>query len=271
MLKESDSSPPTFRDAFKGQVNTAHEQIYKNIRSNIRRTLPQAAKHPPNDYKVAFLCGGPSLATAKIPRGYKVATCNATHDWALDHKLKPSIFMMLDARPHNVRFVQRPIDTCHYFLCSQVDPSVTEALKDNQVWLFHGAAAPEKKILDRHYLKRWINVPGGGCIGTRGIGLLYTLGVRTIRIYGMDGCLVKGEHHAYKQGENDSEAIRTVKVGRRRFQTHAWMLSQADDFIQMAAILPEDLQLSIEGDGMISHLVNETARLGHPPTILVEK
>jgi hypothetical protein len=271
MLQDTKTTPATFREKFVGKVNVPHETVYKNIRANIRLPVPQIERHPPNKYKVALLCGGPSLAKAKIPRGYKIATCNATHDWALDHKLKPSIFMMLDARPHNVRFVQRPIDDCRYFLCSQVDPSVFAALSDKQVWIFHGAAAPEKKIFDRYYMKRWHNVPGGGSIGTRAIGLLYMLGIRTIRIYGMDGCLVRGAHHAYKQDENNFEAIRTVRVGRRRFQTHAWMLSQADDLIQMAPQLPSDLQLSFEGDGLIPHLINETSKRGRPPRVIVEK
>lgn len=261
----------TFRKHFKGNVNLEHDRIYANIRRNIRRPIPQADRHPANDYKVALLCGGPSLASAKIPRGYKIATCNATHDWALDRGLTPSIFMMLDARPHNVRFVQRPISSCHYFLCAQVDPGVFDALKNQNVHIFHGAADPERKILDRYYLKRWHNIPGGSSVGTRGIGLLYMLGVRTLRIYGMDGCLKRGKHHAYAQPENDVDAIHTVRIGRRRFKAQTWMIAQADEFIQMAPNLPDDLELSIEGDGMIAHIISETARRGKPPQITVEK
>lgn len=262
-----------FRKAFRGRVNTEHDQIYANIRRNIRRPIPQLDKHAPNDYTVALLCGGPSLAKAKIPKHYKIATVNATHDWALERGMKPSLFAMLDARSHNVRFVQNPVESCRYFLCNQVDPSVFDALDDYDVRIFHGACDPERKILDRYYAKRWHNVPGGGSIGTRAIGLLYFLGVRRIAVFGMDGCLVGGKHHAYPQEENDADmdAIRTVRVGRRRFQTHAWMISQADDFLRMVPALPKDLELGFFGDGLIAHIVNETARRGRAPRLVVEK
>lgn len=260
-----------FRENFNGRVNLDHDKIYANIRTNIRRPLPQLERHVPNKYKVALLCSGPSLSNAVIPRGYKIATVNGTHDWALDRGLKPSVFMMLDARPHNVRFVQRPIETCRYVLHSQVDPSVFDALDGYDVRIFHGAAAPEKKILDKYYMKRWLQVPGGGTVGTRAIGVLYTLGIRKILIFGMDGCLKRGVHHAFPQKENDFDAIRTIRVGRRRFQTHMWMISQADDLMQMIPHLPDDLELGFEGDGLITHLVKETYRRGKPPRIIVEK
>lgn len=270
MLRSDGTDLGTFRDVFKGQVNTEHERIYRNIRANIRRQLPQLERHPPNDYKVALLCGGPSLAKAKIPRGYKIATVNGTHDWALDHGLKPSVFAMIDARPHNVRFVERAIPTCRYLLQSQVDPGVFDALEEHDVRIFHASAEPEKRILDRYYLGRWLNVPGGSSVGTRAIGLLYLLGVRTLRVYGMDSCLAKGKHHAYAQPENDRDGIRVVRVGRRRFQVHTWMLAQTDEMVQFLATLPDDLKLSIEGDGLLAYLINETAKRGRPPRVVLE-
>lgn len=260
-----------FRTHFKGRVNTEHSVIYDNIRANIRRHLPQLDRHVPNDYKVALLLGGPSLAHTPIPKGYKIATVNATHDWALDHGLTPSLFMMLDARAHNARFVQRPVKSCRYFLESQVDPKVYDALQDHDVRIFHGAAKEEKKILDRFYMKRWINVPGGGSIGTRAIGLLYTIGVRHILVIGMDGCLVRGKHHAYAQSENDFEAVRKVRVGRRRFQVHGWMIAQADDLLRMVPEFPSDLEIGFEGDGLIPHLIKENATRDKPVRVIVEK
>jgi hypothetical protein len=271
----------SFRDAFRGRVNTEHDRIYANIRTNIRRQLPQVQIHAANDYRVAMLCGGPSLAdnerrirTLHHRHGWKIATVNGTHRWAMDRGLSPSVHAMLDARPFNARFVEDVERTCRYLICSQCDPAVFEALAGLDVHIWHGASRkePEAKILDRFYAGRWQDVMGGGSIGTRAIGLLYLIGVRNVRVFGMDGCLRDGEHHAFAQSENDAgpHAIKGVRVRRRRFRAHVWMLAQLDDWLQMAPHVPEDLNLSIEGDGMLAYIIRETARTGRAPKITVE-
>ena len=89
LLPEPKPEPRKFRDNYTGKVNVEPEQIRKQIRANIRRGLPQLMACPENDYKVALLCGGPSLNDAIIPRGYKIATCNGTYQWALDRGYTP--------------------------------------------------------------------------------------------------------------------------------------------------------------------------------------
>lgn len=265
-----------FRDHFHGNVNTEHQQIYRNLKRNIRRGLPQLDRYPPNDYDVSLLCGGPSLdAALRIPRPNrkskrKIATVNGAYGWALEHGLRPSIYIQLDARPHNRRFVERPIRTCRYMLHSQVDPSVYDALAGHDVRIWHSVAAPERKILDKFYMRRWHNVPGGSSVGTCAIGVLYMMGVRRIRIYGMDGCYRKGEHHAYAQAENAGEQVQRLRVGRRRFTAATWMVAQMDDLIRLVPHIPDDLHLSFEGDGLIPYLVAETARRGKPPRVTLE-
>lgn len=269
---QGDKKPGTFRKAFKGKVNTPHKDIYRNLRTNIRRQLPQVQAYPPNDYKVALLLGGPSLKDAKIPRGWKVATVNATHGWALERGLKPSVHMMLDARPFNARFLVNPVDTCRYLLNAQMDPACFDALEGYDVHIWFGVhrtqKVPDRQILDRYYRGRWQNVFGGSTIGTRAFGLLYLLGIRTLRVYGMDSCLVKNEHHAYDQPENDDRLV-DIRVGRRRFKSHTWMVAQIDEFLEMAPHIPDDLRFGIEGDGVIAHIVNETRRLGRVPKIVM--
>lgn len=264
-----------FREVLGGQVNVEHAVIHAQVRKNIRRPIPQINVFPPNEYKVALLCGGPSLADAKIPRGYKVATVNNTYNWALDRGLKPSIYIQLDARESNLRFVAKPLKTCRYLLHSQVHPAIFDHLKDYNVNIWHGVKkdSPESKILDRYYLKRWHNIRGGSSAGTRSIFLLYMLGVRTLRIYGMDSSLRKGEHHAYEQKENqhDSDAPITVKVGRRKFKAALWMASQLDEFLMMAPFIPPDMNVSFEGDGLLQYVVQETAKRGDVPRITMEK
>lgn len=261
-----------FADIFNGTSNQAPEKIHAQLRKNLKAQLPQLDVHPVIDDEVAFLCGGPSLNNAEIPKHCKIATCNGTHQWALDHGLKPSIHIMLDSRQFNVRFVENPIESCFYMLCSQIHPDVIKALEGYKVFLFHGANGdmPEKKILDRHYMGRWRNISGGSSVGTRGIGVLHAMGVRKIRIFGMDGCLVDGNHHAFDQPENDGMSVQVVNVNGRRFRAHTWMIGQLDDFLRMVPHIPDDLELAIEGDGMIAFMLSECFRTNEAPKVVLE-
>jgi hypothetical protein len=261
----------TFREAFPARVNETHERIHSNVLQNIKRQLPQLQAYPPNDYKVALLLGGPSLAQAKIPRGYKIATANNTHGWALERGLKPSVHMMLDARQFNARFVADPVSSCRYLINAQCHPDVFDALEGHDVHIWTGASQNSKSreatIYRRYFNGRWQGVMGGCTIGTRAIGLLYLIGVRHLRIYGMDGCLVRKAHHAYSQPENNAGQTYTIKIGRRQFKAHTWMVAQMDDFLMMAPHIPDDLEFSIEGDGMLAYLVRETTKRGKVPPI----
>jgi hypothetical protein len=281
MLLANEQPPTTsltFRDRFEGRLNVPDEYIPKQIRKNIRRILPQVMMHPPNDYKVALLCGGPSIAAelktikGMVKRGYKIACVNNTYNWELEQGLTPSVYVQHDARESNARFVSKPVKKCKYLLCAQVHPVMFDALDGYDVRIWHAGGAVEKKICDKYYMGRWMTVPGGTTIGTRALFLLYSLGVRTVRVYGMDSCYGKGKeaHHAYKQAENDEQQTVTITVGRRKFKSTPWMIAQLDEMLQMAGRFPPDLKVSFEGDGLLQYVINETSKRGKVPSIKME-
>ena len=263
----------TWRDTFTGTLNLEEKEAQRQIKKNARRPLPQVKPYPPNDYEVALLCGGPSLEDAAIPVGCKIATVNNTYQWALDKGFSPSVYMQLDAREFNARFIQEPIKSCKYVLCSQVHPSIFDKLKGCDVHIWHSAGGKTKRWLDRYYNKRWVQIPGGSTIGTRALWLLYMLGVRKIRVFGMDCCYRSLQHHAYEQPENDKDLATNLVVGEgenvRDFTVAPWMVAQLDEFFQLAPGFPDDLDLEFEGDGLLTHVLYETAALGHVPKINV--
>lgn len=283
MLKSDGRYEPgktyTVREDFEGKVNHPVKEIHRQVKENIRRQHPQATIWPANDYKAMLLCGGPSLddyvsvIKRKRTQGWKLFTVNGTHGWAQSHGLSPSAQIMLDARAHNARFVERPVKKCRYFIEAQCHGSVFDALEgyDIHVWHSANAAKPERDILSRYHRGRVSYVNGGCSVGTRAMCLAYMIGIRRLDVYGMDGCLIKGRHHAYEQKENDGQAVHTVRVGRKHFYLHPWMVKQLDEWLQMPRLLPDDFRLTMHGPGVLAYVIEETVRRGRvPPMHILE-
>lgn len=273
-----DEGPYTVREHFNGPVNHPHKEIYKQLRENIRRQLPQVCPYPPNDYKALILCGGPSLnrftdeIKKKRASGWKLVTVNGTHDWALDHGMVPSMHVAMDARPMNVKFFSRPQKKTRYLLAGQVHGDVFDALDGHDVHIWHGGApsSVEKRILDSFYGKRWFDVWGGSSVGPRAIILSYILGIRELEVFGLDSCLMgKKRHHAYSQPENDFGVEYIVKVHRKKFRMHGWMLKQFDEWLQLAPRLPDELRLTLKGNGALSYVTELFAKTKEPPKMEV--
>src|SRR3990172_1042599 len=205
----------------RGGINTPQERLLENIATNIRRPLPQVQPHEPNDQRIAMVGGGPSLVDTlgelrdQIYAGVKVIAVNGSHDWLIERGIRPSAFVMLDARPSNARFVKRWVAGCKYFIASQCDPGVFDALAGADVYIFHCDLGTPKlsAILDRHYFGRYYEVAGGSTVMLRGMLLMRMLGFRYIDMYGFDGCILDGKDHAYPQPENATDAI--VRVTAR--------------------------------------------------------
>lgn len=254
-------------DGSKMELNFPPEEVLKNIETNIKRFLPQVKAYPKNDVpRVILVGGGPSLEDtfdeleAQVANGAKLIAVNNTHDWLLDKGLKPSAMVMIDARPHNIRFVQRPISTCKYLIASQCDPSVFDSLSGHNVWIWHAKNDEgEKEILDNYYMGQWLPIIGGSTVILRSIWLFRMLGFHNIDVYGFDSCLFGDRHHSYDQPENDASPVVKVTCAGKEFYSSAWMLSQADDFMHFVKKLGEHFQLNVHGDGLISHIIQEGA------------
>ena len=249
-------------------MNARHEDILSNIRKNITLQLPQANIYHPNEQHVALVCGGPSLQNTiselreQYENGTKLIAVNNTHDWLIDHGMKPSMHVMVDSREFNNRFIQKPIDSCKYFMASQCHPSVFEALKDNELYIFHVVnEIGEKEILDDYYFGNYHFVVGGSTVSLRAIWLLRMLGFTKIDLYGFDSCYMDGKHHAYEQPENDDCETREVTCMGKNFLCATWMASQYDDFQHFIAELGDKFELNVHGNGLIAHMMNEGAKL----------
>lgn len=248
-----------------GTVNVTDDALLENVRSAIRRGHPQFHPKAANYERIALVGGGPSLE-ATLPdivelvhEGAKVVTLNGAYHWALERHLHPSIQLVMDARPHNARFVQPFIPRCHYWLASQCAPEVWDAVAEypeqvhpvtgqhvGGVAIFHAMAeaeGPMRDLLDAYYRKQWFGVFGGTTVAIRAINLLAMAGFCSFDLFGVDSCFMDGKGHAYAQPENDRDRRLPFKVepaGRpdlaKTFWCAPWHVKQAENLLELIKV-----------------------------------
>jgi len=242
-------------------INEDPENIRENIRTNIKRGLPQVEPYETQDKVIAIAVGGATLEETfpdlleKRKNGMPVISVNGSHKYCIDNGLIPSSMVMLDSREFNNRFVNPLVKDCKYFISSQCHPSVFDNLKDYKTWIWHCAGDIDNEdLLKEQYGNNYFPVMGGSTVTLRAIHLFRMLGFSKFEVYGFDSCII-GQHHAYEQKENDDEQVIDVVVADKEFRCTAAHYHQAKEFVQMIAKTGEHYDLAIHGDGLISHII----------------
>lgn len=255
-----------------GSVNTEHETIKAQVKINSAKGYTEVVPFEKQGTPVMILAGGPSMndyvgeIIEKRKNGMKLVTVNNAYNWALEHSLEPSAQIMVDAREFNKRFISRVVPDCKYMLASQCHPAVFESIPKEQVWMWHSALSEDLvryiEELKGPNADPWYPVIGGSTVMLRALPLLFMLGYSKFDIYGFDSCILNGEHHAYKQEENDGITELQTICGGRVFRTHPWMASQAQEFLDLMQIMAEHIELQVHGDGLIAHVIRVAAETG---------
>jgi hypothetical protein len=137
--------------------------------------------------------------------------------------------------------------------------------EDRDSYVFHVVSTDdelERKRLDRHYDKRWAEVPTAGTVGVVAILLCRMLGFRFQHLFGVDSCYPddKSEyHHAYPQAWNDAEGCADFWVAGRNFRCSAWQAAQVKNFVDLIKVYGNEVSLSIHGDGVLAHILKAGA------------
>lgn len=246
-----------------GTLNTTEEQIKSNVKNNIALGFEQVQPYPTNEVEVMIVGGGPSLAAniEEIRRlredGVKLITINNAYKYCLDHGITPSAMVMVDAREFNLRFVEPIVPDCKYFIASQCDPSVFSKVPKEQTYIWHTSTEMLNNILANQY-ERWYPVPGGSTVLLRAIPLFRMLGFKRFHVFGCDSCLDGDKHHAYDQKENDGQPVVPVSIGGKIFYCHPWMVSQAQEFVDLIKMMGDEIELDIRG-GLLRHILETGA------------
>jgi hypothetical protein len=239
----------------------------------------QVYPHDPNDVECMIVGGGPSLAgkLEEIKRlrseGVKLITLNGAYNWALEHGLKVSATVVVDARPFNARFTHPVVDETQYLIGSQCDPSVLEGLPHERTWLWNTTAEAIQDILEEEVGPgKWFGVVGGCTVLLRAIPLMRMLGYRKFHLFGCDSCVFQPginhgggeygfqpigtpEHHAYAQPENDGTPVFDTIVGGRKFLCTAWQTAQATEFIELVRVMGNEFEIEVHGDGLLAWIL----------------
>ena len=256
---------PAEEITMEGRLNSGLETVKANVKHNITLGFQQVQPYPTNDVEAMIVGGGPSLKRdiEEIrdlrERGVKLIALNNAYQYCLDYDIKPSAYVMVDARPFNLRFLENTIPECKYFIASQCDPSVFERLESvkDQTYIWHTSAEEIQDILTANYPMCY-PVPGGSTVLLRAIPLFRMLGFKRFHIFGCDSCLEDGAHHAYEQKENDEQAVIPVRVGGKIFYCNPWMVSQAREFIDLVGCMGDVMELNIHG-GLLRQILESGA------------
>lgn len=249
-----------------GVLNVTVEEVRKNVEANLQGPWNDIGPFETNDMEVAILAGGPSLNSyldeirQLKASGVKLCTLNGAYNWAHEKGLFPVNQFVVDARPFNARFTKPASESNYYFIASQCHPSVLEGLPPTRTFLWHTAVNEIRDLLDKHR-DVWFAIPGGSTILLRAIPLLRMMGYKKFHIYGADSCLMDKAHHAYEQKENDGVPVIPVVVRGKTFMCHSWMISQAQEFMDLIRVFGNEIELNVRGDGLLAWIVECGAKI----------
>ena len=242
--------------------NTDKQQIHDNIMDACERNLPWFDfdwKH--HDRQVCIVGGGPSLKDElnvlkrRQGIGQEVWALNGAANYLMSQGIVPDAHVILDARPENAVFVSRPQRHIRYYIGSQCDPAIFDALDGQQVTLFHCQSEGVEELL-KDEVERPVHLLGAGTTVALKAMLLAELGgCRTLHLFGIDSCYTGDDHHAYQQSWNNGEPVMNVLYGDRTFKCAPWMAGQAQDFIEYAQRYTGII--TVAGDGLLAHIARE--------------
>ena len=242
--------------------NTAKELVHDNIRSACARKLRwfdfDWSRHAG---QACIVGGGPSLKDEletlrrRRKHGQEIWALNGAYNYLVEQGLIPDVHVILDARPENVAFVSNPQQFTRYYIASQCDPAIFDALKDYEVVLYHCQSEGVQELLSGEK-ERQVHLLGAGTtVAMKAMILAELSGFRALHLIGIDSCYQGDEHHSYEQSWNNKENIMDVIYGERAFKCAPWMVGQAQDFLEYAQRF--NGVITVAGDGLLAHIARE--------------
>lgn len=284
----SATGPDSFRESLLKQSGfpLTREQVIERTKRALKFGIPDISmlrKFTTPDTEAVICGGGPSIVDYVETirdlqdRGLRVFSVNKTHDFLLEHGIKPWAHIILDSNQWVSTYVKSPQRGVRYLIAGQCHDDTFNALEGYSRYLWHaGIGDSETEIIEPlNYLQRnhkngdWTVLPGGTTVGIRAPLVAYaTCGAYRVHMIGMDSSHRRGKAHGYeKQNYHNLESgyVRfSNKSGHAvNFETNAHMGRQALDFEEMVENqLPQmvraktapPFQFKFYGDGLLPTL-----------------
>ncbi len=245
--------------------NSPKDKVFANVAINSKREVPWVKEMPAHDGHAVLIGGGPSAIDTideirtRERQGQDLFALNGTAHWLAQYALFPKYQVILDSRPSNRQFV-RPPSAEQFLLASQCDPSLFDALKNEDVTLFHHA----EDGIETYFDGKSVLIGGGITVGLTALALAYALGYRQMHLYGYDSSDRAGLSHAYAQMEVGAENDRReIWFGRESFCCSPAMYAQAQAFPTFAELLARNgVTITVHGSGLLPTIARQTFGMG---------
>jgi 6-hydroxymethylpterin diphosphokinase MptE-like len=262
---------PTIDETMPIRVNVSDDDFYRNIEHACLLDLPWLQVGSQNELLAVLVGGGPSLAEnlALLRRLYESGArfwaMNGSAIWLEKHGLHAHNHVLLDARPGNVRFLDYDRSGVHFFIASQCDASIFEALKDVEVTLWHSNSEGVAELTGE---RETALIGGGTTVGLQTASIAFASGHRSFAFFGYDSSYRGDDGHAYAQPENDEDALVEIFAGARKFRCAKWMAHQAEEFQDVARqLMQAGCQVSVHGDGLLPYVARV---LSEPESLILD-
>ena len=149
----------------------------------------------------------------------------------------------------------KPHPRVMYWVATMSNPDVVTHLLDKKAKVIAWDAYCNA-IEGWDFFKDRLLITGGTCAGMRSIGLLHTLGFRTMHLYGFDSCIEGEPENKDELAEDGRKKWLKVSVGEENkpYWTTGELLAQAQDFEKLMQREEIDLDIHVHGDGLVKAL-----------------
>lgn len=239
--------------------NTKPDVMLGNVQRSVKRSLPWFDFDESRQGSVCLVGGGPSLVDTinqlrvRHQNGAKIWAMNGSYDHLLEQGIVPDAMVMLDARPENVRFVRNPQQSTTFYIASQCDNSVFDALEGYKVVLVHAHTPGVYELLEHEKARPVHLINGFTTVGILSFILAKLKGFQRIFLFGMDSSYREDKHHAYKQTSNDDDGSIEAMIDDVTYKCAPWMAQQVIDFQNVVAGF-DDVTIEVCGDGLLHQM-----------------
>lgn len=237
------------------------EVIQKQIEENQAQITQWIGTCRETDEPLIVVSAGPDLVPEdlfkEIDAGYKIVAVKHAIEPLKQAGITPWACILLDPRPHLMKFVENPDKNVIWFVASQVYPPVVKKLLDSGcvVWGYHAAVGAGEHVLTSKQADSVVS--GGSATATRGLFMLDKLGFRDFRLYGYDLCLMdkpdlkeKDELGQPKYFEMSVQAGGPYYQAKKAFWTKPEFIAQFEE-IQNIMETQRNWKIKAYGGGLI--------------------